>query len=48
MALVQLDRISTLHSVPFLLMNYDGFYDKMIEFMKEMEAYGEWHAHAIM
>lgn len=46
MALIQLDRISTLHSVPFLLMNYDGFYDKMIEFMKEMEAYGEWYAHA--
>jgi hypothetical protein len=40
MALVQLDRISTLHPVPFLLMNYDGFFDKLLAWLEDMEGYG--------
>nr|GLL22540.1 probable cytokinin riboside 5'-monophosphate phosphoribohydrolase LOGL10 [Ipomoea trifida] len=40
MALIQLDRIGSVLPVPFLLMNYDSFYSKLLEFLHECENWG--------
>lgn len=40
LALIQLDRIGSELPVPFILMNYDSFYSKLLEFMHECEKWG--------
>nr|GMC76425.1 probable cytokinin riboside 5'-monophosphate phosphoribohydrolase LOGL10 [Ipomoea batatas] len=40
MALIQLDRIGSVLPVPFLLMNYDSFYSKLLDFLHECEHWG--------
>ncbi|KAL0306300.1 UNVERIFIED_CONTAM: hypothetical protein Sradi_6047300 [Sesamum radiatum] len=40
LALIQLERIGSLHPVPFLLMNYDSFYSKLLEFVDDCESWG--------
>ncbi|CAH9108084.1 unnamed protein product [Cuscuta europaea] len=40
MALIQLDRIGSLRPVPFLLMNYDSFYSKLLDFLHDCENFG--------
>lgn len=40
LALIQLDRIGSLLPVPFILMNYDSFYSKLLEFIHECEEWG--------
>lgn len=40
LALIQLERIGSVHPVPFLLMNYDSFYSKLLEFLDDCEDWG--------
>ncbi|CAI9088288.1 OLC1v1022583C1 [Oldenlandia corymbosa var. corymbosa] len=40
MALIQLERIGSKLPVPFLLMNYDSFYTKLLEFLDDCEHWG--------
>ncbi|KAI0503563.1 hypothetical protein KFK09_014497 [Dendrobium nobile] len=40
LALIQLDRIGSKLPVPFLLMNYDSFYSKLLEFFHDCEKWG--------
>ncbi|KAG0452007.1 hypothetical protein HPP92_025909 [Vanilla planifolia] len=40
LALIQLKRIGSELPVPFLLMNYDSFYSKLLQFMDECEKWG--------
>ncbi|KAL3503580.1 hypothetical protein ACH5RR_038029 [Cinchona calisaya] len=40
MALIQLERIGSSLPVPFLLMNYDSFYEKLLEFLDDCEEWG--------
>ncbi|XP_020579123.1 uncharacterized protein LOC110023850 isoform X2 [Phalaenopsis equestris] len=40
LALIQLDRIGSELPVPFLLMNYDSFYAKLLEFLHDCEKWG--------
>ncbi|KAH7287597.1 hypothetical protein KP509_32G064500 [Ceratopteris richardii] len=40
MTLKQLDRIGSNYPVPFLLMNYDGFYSKLLDFLASFEDWG--------
>lgn len=40
LSLIQLKRIGSQLPVPFLLMNYDGYYSKLLEFLKECEHWG--------
>ncbi|KAK8940697.1 hypothetical protein KSP39_PZI010398 [Platanthera zijinensis] len=40
LALIQLDRIGSELPVPFILMNYDSFYSKLLEFLHECEKWG--------
>lgn len=40
MALIQLERIGSSLPVPFLLMNYDDFYEKLLEFLDDCEEWG--------
>ncbi|XP_057968018.1 uncharacterized protein LOC131157699 [Malania oleifera] len=39
-ALIQLERIGSELPVPFLLMNYDSFYSKLLEFLDDCEGWG--------
>lgn len=40
LALIQLRRIGSEFPVPFLLMNYDSFYTKLLEFFNDCENWG--------
>lgn len=40
MALIQLERIGSDLPVPFLLMNYDSFYSKLLDFLNDCEVWG--------
>lgn len=40
LALIQLERIGSVLHVPFLLMNYDSFYSKLLEFIDDCEGWG--------
>ncbi|KAL2322744.1 hypothetical protein Fmac_027123 [Flemingia macrophylla] len=40
MALIQLERIGSELPVPFLLMNYDSFYSKLLDFLNDCEDWG--------
>ncbi|KAK7305202.1 hypothetical protein VNO77_43103 [Canavalia gladiata] len=40
MALIQLERIGSGFPVPFLLMNYDSFYSKLLDFLNDCEGWG--------
>lgn len=40
LALIQLQRIGSELPVPFLLMNYDSFYSKLLEFIADCEDWG--------
>ncbi|RDX83825.1 hypothetical protein CR513_35209, partial [Mucuna pruriens] len=40
LALIQLERIGSQLPVPFLLMNYDSFYSKLLHFLDDCEAWG--------
>uniref|UniRef100_A0A453SBF4 Uncharacterized protein n=1 Tax=Aegilops tauschii subsp. strangulata TaxID=200361 RepID=A0A453SBF4_AEGTS len=40
MALIQLERIGSALPVPFLLMNYDSYYSKLLEFLNDCEDWG--------
>ncbi|KAL6999172.1 hypothetical protein U1Q18_000332 [Sarracenia purpurea var. burkii] len=40
LALIQLERMGSELPVPFLLMNYDCFYSKLLEFLGDCEAWG--------
>ncbi|XP_057249807.1 uncharacterized protein LOC104891808 isoform X2 [Beta vulgaris subsp. vulgaris] len=40
LALIQLQRIGSELPVPFLLMNYDGYYTKLLDFLDECEHWG--------
>ncbi|XP_058218853.1 uncharacterized protein LOC131329627 isoform X2 [Rhododendron vialii] len=40
LALIQLERIGSAFPVPFLLMNYDSFYSKLLEFLDVCEEWG--------
>ncbi|KAL0399155.1 UNVERIFIED_CONTAM: hypothetical protein Sradi_2258800 [Sesamum radiatum] len=40
LALIQLERIGSLLPIPFLLMNYDSFYSKLLEFIDDCESWG--------
>ncbi|EPS58294.1 hypothetical protein M569_16522, partial [Genlisea aurea] len=40
LALIQLRRIGSAHPVPFILMNYDSFYSKLLEFVEDCERRG--------
>lgn len=40
LALIQLERIGSVLPVPFLLMNYDSFYSKLLEFIEDCESWG--------
>lgn len=40
LALIQLERIGSEHPVPFLLMNYDSFYSKLLDFLDDCEVWG--------
>ncbi|KAH1239611.1 hypothetical protein GmHk_08G024009 [Glycine max] len=40
LALIQLERIGSKFPVPFLLMNYDSFYSKLLEFLNDCEGWG--------
>lgn len=40
LALIQLERIGSALPVPFLLMNYDSFYSKLLEFVEVCEDWG--------
>ncbi|KAK7333414.1 hypothetical protein VNO80_30184 [Phaseolus coccineus] len=40
MALIQLERIGSKFPVPLLLMNYDSFYSKLLDFLNDCEGWG--------
>uniref|UniRef100_A0A7N0TDK9 Cytokinin riboside 5'-monophosphate phosphoribohydrolase n=1 Tax=Kalanchoe fedtschenkoi TaxID=63787 RepID=A0A7N0TDK9_KALFE len=40
LTLIQLERLDSRHPVPFLLMNYDSFYTKMLSFLDDCESWG--------
>ena len=40
LALIQLERIGSALHVPFLLMNYDSFYSKLLDFLDVCEDWG--------
>lgn len=40
LALIQLQRIGSELPVPFLLMNYDSFYSKLLDFLRDCECWG--------
>lgn len=40
LALIQLERIGSTFPVPFLLMNYDSFYSKLLDFLSDCEGWG--------
>lgn len=40
LALIQLERIGSVFPVPFLLMNYDSFYTKLLDFLDDCEDWG--------
>lgn len=40
LALIQLERIGSKFPVPFVLMNYDSFYSKLLDFMDDCERWG--------
>lgn len=40
LTLLQLQRIGSKYPVPFLLMNYDGFYTKLLEFLSTCKVWG--------
>ncbi|CAL5202274.1 unnamed protein product [Lathyrus oleraceus] len=40
LTLIQLERIGSKHPVPFLLMNYDSFYSKLLDFLDVCEDWG--------
>ncbi|KAF4381225.1 probable cytokinin riboside 5'-monophosphate phosphoribohydrolase LOGL6 isoform X2 [Cannabis sativa] len=40
LALIQLERIGSEHPVPFLLMNYDSFYLKLLDFLDDCKVWG--------
>ncbi|KAL2476032.1 putative lysine decarboxylase family protein [Abeliophyllum distichum] len=40
LALIQLERIGSMLPVPFLLMNYDSFYSKLLDFLDDCEVLG--------
>ncbi|KAL7088025.1 hypothetical protein ACP275_13G104500 [Erythranthe tilingii] len=40
LALIQLERIGSIFPVPFILMNYDSFYSKLLEFIDDCEGWG--------
>lgn len=40
LALIQLERIGSELPVPFLLMNYDSFYSKLLDFFNDCEGWG--------
>ncbi|KAK1316146.1 hypothetical protein QJS10_CPA05g01008 [Acorus calamus] len=40
LTLIQLQRIGSKHPVPFLLMNYDSFYSKLLAFLEDCEKWG--------
>lgn len=40
MALIQLERIGSELPVPFLLMNYNSFYSKLLDFLDECKRWG--------
>ncbi|KAL4554713.1 hypothetical protein LXL04_037315 [Taraxacum kok-saghyz] len=40
LALIQLERIGSAFPVPFILMNYDSFYSKLLEFVEVCEDWG--------
>lgn len=40
LALIQLERIGSTLTVPFLVMNYDLFYMKLLEFIEDCEGWG--------
>ena len=40
LALIQLQRIGSELPVPFLLMNYDSFYSKLLDFLSDCECWG--------
>lgn len=40
LALIQLERIGSAFPVPFLVMNYDSFYAKLLDFLGDCEDWG--------
>lgn len=40
LALIQLERIGSVLPVPLLLMNYDSFYSKLLDFICDLEGWG--------
>jgi predicted Rossmann-fold nucleotide-binding protein len=40
LTLIQLGRLGSRYPVPFLLINYDGFYTKLLEFLTTCKAWG--------
>ena len=40
MALIQLERIGSTLPVPFVLMNYDSYYSKLLEFLDDCKDWG--------
>lgn len=40
LALIQLERIGSVLPVPFLVMNYDSFYGKLLDFLDECDVWG--------
>lgn len=40
LALIQLERIGSSLPVPFILMNYDSFYSKLLDFLDDGEGWG--------
>eukprot|EP00897_Mesotaenium_endlicherianum_P007989 jgi/Mesen1/7218/ME000371S06285 len=40
LALMQLKQLGSTYPVPFLLMNYDGCYDGLLSFLKDLESFG--------
>lgn len=40
LTLIQLERIGSKYPVPFILMNYDGFYSKLLQFIDTCENWG--------
>lgn len=40
LTLIQLERIGSVFSIPFLLMNYDSFYSKLLGFLDDCEDWG--------
>eukprot|EP01018_Ginkgo_biloba_P014255 Gb_08178 [translate_table: standard] len=40
LTLIQLERIGSKYPVPFILMNYDGFYSRLLDFFNTCEQWG--------